>query len=205
MLLVDYYMKALLYEPHHFAQREFAIVKNGQIIRHKTFPNVRKLRAWLIETSPEHVYFSSALYEYPDLFPMEEKYKYWLGADLVFDIDFDHQIIQTMDEARKQSQKLLLILKEDFGFQKILYADSGSRGFHVHVQDECIHSFTGPERRVITEYLELNIEHEGQLYRNRKYVGIDPQVTVDTTRLMRLPGSLNVKPDSRRPCSILQQ
>ncbi|MCE8424922.1 MAG: hypothetical protein J5U17_04000 [Candidatus Methanoperedens sp.] len=72
----------------------------------------------------------------PAAYPMEDKKKGWIGSDLVFDIDYDHLKRPTLREAKKQIEKLMLILKDDLRFRKLLYVDSGSRGFHIHVYDE---------------------------------------------------------------------
>ncbi|HYN44720.1 MAG TPA: DNA primase small subunit domain-containing protein [Candidatus Limnocylindrales bacterium] len=134
MRISDYYMKAPLYEPPDFVNREFGFRKNGEkMVRHKAFLSIQKLRIFLIETAPDHVYFSSSKYTDPATYPMEDKKNGHIGSDLVFDIDYDHLKKPTLREAKKQSEKLLVILKDDLGFRKLLYVDSGSRGFHIHV------------------------------------------------------------------------
>ena len=108
MRIGDYYMTALLYEPPDFTSREFGFRKNGEkMVRHKAFSSVLKLRTFLIETAPDHVYFSSSKYADPAAYPMEDKKKSWIGSDLVFDIACDHLKRPTLREAKKQSEKLL--------------------------------------------------------------------------------------------------
>ena len=173
------------------------------MIRHKAFSSVQKLRTYLIETAPDHVYFSSSKYADPAAYPMEEKKKSWTGSDLVFDIDYDHLKRPTLREAKKQSEKFMLILKDDLGFKKLLYVDSGSRGFHVHVHDECVQKLGNPERREIADFFGHYKTRRGRNIINPNWVEIDTVVTTDFTRLIRLPGSLNIKPDSARPCAII--
>lgn len=200
----DYYWHAPLYEPPDFTGREFGFRKNGEkVIRHKAFSSVQKLRTYLIETAPDHVYFSSSKYADPAAYPMEEKKKSWTGSDLVFDIDYDHLKRPTLREAKKQSEKFMLILKDDLGFKKLLYVDSGSRGFHVHVHDECVQKLGNPERREIADFFGHYKTRRGRNIINPNWVEIDTVVTTDFTRLIRLPGSLNIKPDSARPCAII--
>jgi len=173
------------------------------MVRHRAFSSVQKLRTFLIETAPDHVYFSSSKYADPAAYPMEDKKKGWRGSDMVFDIDYDHLKRPTLREAKKQSEKLLLILKDDLGFKKLLYVDSGSRGFHVHVHDECVQKLSNPERREIADFFgHYKMRRERKII-NPNWVEIDTVVTTDFTRLIRLPGSLNVKPDSARPCAII--
>jgi DNA primase small subunit len=200
----DYYMKAPLYEPPDFVNREFGFRKNGEkMVRHKAFSSVQKLRTFLIETAPDHVYFSSSKYADPAAYPMEDKKESWIGSDLIFDIDYDHLKRPTLREAKKQSEKLLIILEDQLGFKKVLYVDSGSRGFHVHVHDECVQKLDNAERREIADFFGHYRTKRGRKIINPNWVEIDTVVTTDFTRLIRLPGSLNVKPDSARPCAII--
>ncbi len=162
-----------------------------------------------MENAPEHVYSSSAKYENPDTFIMEYKKKGWLGSDLIFDIDYDHLKKPTLKEARRQADKLLVILEDQLGFKKILYVDSGSRGFHIHIYDDCVQKLDNAERREIADFFEHYRTRRGRKVINPNWVEIDTVVTTDFTRLIRLPGSLNVKRDSTgavvawRPCCII--
>jgi DNA primase small subunit len=75
--------------PSSLEKREFGFMlfKNNVMIRHMKFTSMKNLQNFLLEISPSDVYYSSAYYEKPSQ-PMEKKG--WLGADLIFDIDFDH-------------------------------------------------------------------------------------------------------------------
>lgn len=205
MSISDYYMTAPLSEPPFFQNREFGFRKNGdKMVRHRAFSSLQKLRIFLIETSPDHVYFSSSKYADPAAYPMEDKKKGWQGSDLVFDLDYDHLKRPTLREAKKQSEKLLVILKDRLGFKDILYVDSGSRGFHVHVHDECVQKLDNAERREIADFFGHYKTKRGRKIINPNWVEIDTVVTTDFTRLIRLPGSLNVKKDSARACTIIK-
>ncbi len=202
----DYYMNCFLYEPTFFQNREFGIFKNGQVVRHLSFPNLQKLRMFLIEQSPDHVYFSAAKYEHPGIPQMEVKKSYWLGSDLIFDIDNDHLKKPTIKEALRQAKKLGKILIEDFGLEKLMMTFSGSRGYHIHVQDECIQKCSNAERREIADcfilpYLPGKKTKNGKDIKNKNFVEIDAPVTCDITRLIRLPGSLHGK--TSKPCDII--
>jgi DNA primase small subunit len=202
----DYYWHAPIYEPPEFTSREFGFRKNGEkMIRHKAFSSIQKLRTYLIETALDHVYFSSSKYEDPAAYPMEDKKKGWQGSDLMFDIDYDHLKRPTLREAKKQSEKLMLILKDVLGFRKLLYVDSGSRGFHVHVHDECVQKLGNPERREIADFFGHFKTKRGKRIINPNWVEIDTVVTTDFTRLIRLPGSLNMKEGSERACLIIKR
>ena len=87
----EYYKKysVNLIPPSMIRQREFGFIllKEGIMLRHKSFENLGNLRSFLASTTPSDVYHSSAYYEKPEAVMKE---KGWLGADLVFDIDADH-------------------------------------------------------------------------------------------------------------------
>lgn len=201
----DYYMKAQLYEPPYFEKREFAVQIDDKFIRHLAFPSLQKLRAVLVEIAPQHVYFSVTKYDAPDCDNMSIKKRGFLGADLSFDIDKDKLKVPTLAEAKRQSLKLVRILRRDFGLEDLLWVFSGSRGYHVHCMDEIIQKLTNPERREIADYFQEFLpgkkNRKGKPASNRKYVQIDAPVTCDFTRLMRLPGTIHG--GSGKVCEVL--
>lgn len=191
MNIQDYYTDAELYEPPFFDKREFGIIKKGQKMwRHISFTNVQKLRSFLIEHRPIHVYFSTAKYEDPSNPDMEKKKEGWLGSDLIFDIDNDHLETPTLAEAAFQAMKLKDILIDKFGFKDMMMTFSGSRGYHIHVRDECIQNLNNHERQQIADYIW------------KWGVDIDAPVTSDKARLIRLPGSIHGK--TLQPCRIIK-
>ena len=181
MKLLDYYMTADLHEPPDFDKREFAVIIDGRMWRHLAFENVQKLRAFLMEKQPDHVYFSVAKYEDPGNQDMMVKREGWLGSDLIFDIDDDHLPEATLVEAAFHLLQLKKVLIEKFGLKDIMYTFSGSRGYHAHVRDESIQTLNNHERQQIVQYIE------------QFNIGIDAPVTADVARLIRLPGSIHGK------------
>ena len=198
MNLQDYYMTAELYDPPMFANREFGIIKDKPtkdnphppMWRHLAFKDIDKLRSFLIQHQPQHVYFSSAKYENPGEKFMPLKKEGWLGADLIFDIDDDHLDEPTIVEATYQLLRLKNVLEMRFALKDIFYTYSGSRGYHAHVHDDCIQDLDKYERRDITDYVMM-----------RFHIGIDPAVTPDSTTLIRLPGSIHGK--TGKQCRII--
>ena len=85
----EYYFNRLktIEVPLKIEQREFGYMQFGQsgMFRHLSFKNMRELDAMLVREAPSDVYCSNAYYRFPIQQPMQEKY--WLGADLIFDID----------------------------------------------------------------------------------------------------------------------
>lgn len=155
----EYYSKAEIYEPTEFKKREWAFVplKNFPefvMVRHISFSEIDELKEFVSSNVPAHVYFSSAYYLKPSA-EMDEKG--WIGADLIFDIDYDHLPTKSLEYAKKEVLKLIKILESDFGVDEkdIEVCFSGNRGYHVHVYDETFRSLENMERREIVDYFTL--------------------------------------------------
>jgi DNA primase catalytic subunit len=127
----DYYVLNPVYEPPRIEYREFAFVKDDHFFRHRAFWNIRDLRAFLVSFAPDEVFFSGAYYQHPSIVPMDEKKKYRVGADLIFDIDCDVLLTKTVEEAYFYALKLVDIVRYAYGFQEVLLAFSGRRGYQV--------------------------------------------------------------------------
>ena len=166
--------------PRDFQAREFAAQLWGAkgYVRHVAFQARSRFEEWVVEKAPRHLYYSSAVYQYPAAQNMDEKG--WLGADLIFDIDADHLPLcegkigevedkelgvkasfapeECISAAAWEAQKLIDVLVEELGFERsrIRVEFSGHRGFHVLVEcrglDECFQSGS-EERREILSYV----------------------------------------------------
>ncbi len=192
----DYYVLNPVYEPPRIEYREFAFIKNGHFFRHRAFWHIRDLRTFLVSFAPEEVFFSGAYYQHPGIVPMDEKKKYRVGADLIFDIDCDMLLTQTVEEAYFYALKLVDIMRQEYGFREVLLAFSGRRGYHVHVQDFGATKVSLEVRREIVDYLTGNLD-------SPYFVPIDPVVTGDIVRLIRLPGSLYVRQGHVGVCKLI--
>ncbi|MHC1567934.1 MAG: DNA primase small subunit domain-containing protein [Candidatus Syntropharchaeia archaeon] len=190
-MLTDHYITGKLWEPPEMASREFGFMvrrnggRNGdtKMYRHFSFTNEREVRLKALELGAADIFFSTAVWTFPDAKSMEKKR--WNGANLVFDIDCDHLDPPTLREAWRQVVALCRVLRDDFGFEKILIAFSGNRGYHLHVYDEGpggkVLKLGPAERREIVDYIADRGIH------------VDAQVTCDVHRLIRLPGSVHGK------------
>lgn len=165
----EYYRRARIELPRDFWQREWGFVHFDQYYpaklvmrRHKSFPTRDDLLRYLREDAPAHVYYSSALYQYPGSAMAE---KGWIGSDLIFDLDADH-ILSEADFKRSSYEELLELVKEetmklldflitDFGFKEedIELVFSGSRGYHVHIRTAEVRGLGSRERREIVDYV----------------------------------------------------
>ncbi|MHC1636178.1 MAG: DNA primase catalytic subunit PriS [Candidatus Methanospirareceae archaeon] len=165
----EYYKRARIKLPEDFYMREWGFIliddnfpDKTVMIRHKAFNSAKQLINYLRENAPAHVYFSSALYNFPAA-PMDKKG--WLGADLIFDLDADH-IVEEGDLRKYSYEKILGVVKEeteklidflitDFGFSEdeIEVVFSGSRGYHIHISSERVRKLGSRERREIVDYV----------------------------------------------------
>jgi DNA primase small subunit len=75
--------------PTSYKKREFGFILFDKrvMLRHKAFMEPRYFRNFIKSIIPSDVYHSAAYYSHPD---REMGKKGWIGADLIFDIDFDH-------------------------------------------------------------------------------------------------------------------
>ena len=163
----EYYEKTSIVLPDRFGRREFAFVFFGGkgMLRHLSFHRKNEVTEFSRERAPAHAYYSSAYYQKPDAPTMQEKI--WMGAELIFDLDFDHLsnveklgYAQSLEVVKKEFKKLLEeFLLGDFGFNEKdleLYF-SGGRGYHCHVKDPAVFDLDSNERKEIVDYITSHI------------------------------------------------
>ncbi|MFP4175096.1 MAG: DNA primase catalytic subunit PriS [Halobacteriales archaeon] len=148
-------------EPRAPDDREWAFVSfGGGMVRHKSLLDLGSLNAWLADTKPQHVYYSSARYERPEASAMSDKG--WKGADLIFDLDADHlrdaspddTYAEMLAKCKDALLNLLSFVEGDLGFQDTLVVFSGGRGYHIHVYDDRVQSLGSDARREIVDYVK---------------------------------------------------
>jgi len=146
--------------------------------RHKAFSRESEAFEYLRSMVPAHVYHSAAYYQFPGAATMKEKQ--WQGADLIFDLDADHlppdvrgkSYREMLDAVKKETNKLLDFLLEDFGFSEdnVSIVFSGGRGYHIHVRDPRVLSLESPERREIVDYLSGTGLESQYIFEPEKYL-----------------------------------
>jgi len=163
--------------------REFGFaMSDGVMVRHMSFRNPEELRNFLTSKVPMHAYHSVAIYREPGNSDME--LKGWLGADLVFDIDGDHlstpncsgidlMTLDCLGDALEELNRLLDILKEEFGIEDPEVYFSGHRGFHVHVTNTEVRPLGQRERGEIVDYLLLRNFRMERFLRSKVRLSID--------------------------------
>ncbi len=109
-----------------------------------------------------------------------------------------------INEVKEAAISLGDMLQNDFGIRasEISTYFSGNNGFHLHVDSKKFTTLSSRERGEISDYIR-GIGFEGKIYLSnvpeqakksagkRKHIPIDPQVTIDVSRIFRLPGSLH--------------
>jgi len=182
----DYYQNSRLLLPPELARREWGFIFFDELPevvmrRHKAFSRESEAFEYLRSMVPAHVYHSAAYYQFPGAATMKEKQ--WQGADLIFDLDADHlppdvrgkSYREMLDAVKKETNKLLDFLLEDFGFSEdnVSIVFSGGRGYHIHVRDPRVLSLESPERREIVDYIRgTGFDDTSVLYKKKKTLKI---------------------------------
>jgi len=162
-------------------------------IKHKIHNSADLLES-LADYTPLDVYYSTATWLNPHLIASrldkDILKNVYLACDLSFDIDISNKI-KTLGEAKEQAIALNDFLNSK-GFEIRYNAFSGSKGFHIVCDD--------PWR---TEVIALApIDREMRAVAKRKEIVqeakaedilFDEKVTIDTRRIIRLPGTINSK------------
>lgn len=153
----------------------------------ENYRDLENVRDWILEFLPESVYYDRNVYD-------EEGRV--LGQELAFDIDPEnftcpiHGSLEDkmrrqqglsfceleLDMAKKEVIKLYEALLENFTKLRVVYS---GRGFHIHVLDEEVFSWSNERRKALAR----DIKTKGFVF--------DEWVTSGDMRLIRLPYSLH--------------
>ena len=172
---------------------------------------IRKIRTWkdlkkqLLNTLPLDVYYSTSCWLNPHKIGVRTEENLleniMISSDLVFDIDVNGEEIRNLEQARKQAISLKnFLISKHIGIRYLAF--SGSKGFHVVCNDPWSNEkgFADPVER------EKNaIEKRKQIVKEAKTQGLvfDEKVTIDTRRIVRLPGTINSK--TGMICTVLSE
>ncbi len=111
---------------------------------------------------------------------------------------------ECINEVKQAAINLADMLQNDFGISanEISTYFSGNNGFHVHVDSKKFTALSSRERVEVSNYIR-GTGFENKVYLSniperakgsaieKKHVFIDSQVTIDVSRIFRLPGSLH--------------
>jgi len=154
-----------------FQRREFSFtLENDVYFRFQSFTSGEELKKKLMSHCPKKIDIGAMYNVLPTMhkeadpfFPQEK--------EIVFDIDMtDYDDIRTCCQEAKLCDKcwkymivayeiLDQILREDFGFEHILYAFSGRRGIHAWLCDERARRLKDDGRIAIANYIKYKISN----------------------------------------------
>ena len=150
------------------------------------------LQNWLIQKKPADVYYTVGRFLRPERLGPRSGIvsdNLFLGADLVFDIDHPPFCPENIDHARKDALRLIQWLDQAcFSIRYVAF--SGSKGFHVVCADPFDYPESSPLDREKSARLKRKIIADRVLDEG---IPIDAKVTVDTRRILRVPGTINSK------------
>ena len=156
--------------------------------------NPEDLQHTLTNYVPLDVYYSTATWLNPHLIASrldkDILKNIFLSCDLSFDIDVSFKI-PTLVEARNQAVNLTDFLHSK-GFRIRYTAFSGSKGFHVVCDNPWVtetHDLQPLKRELIAITRRKELVKEAA----SEKILFDEKVTVDTRRIIRLPGTINSK------------
>ena len=158
-------------EVDQFQRREFSFtLENDVYFRFQSYKSCEELKTKLIQYCPKKIDIG-AMY---NVLPTEHKTAdpfFPQEKEIVFDIDMtDYDDIRTCCQEAKLCDKcwkymivaykiLDQILKEDFGFEYILYAFSGRRGIHAWLCDERARKLKDDGRIAIANYIKYKVSN----------------------------------------------
>ncbi|KAL8654943.1 MAG: hypothetical protein Q9226_003237 [Calogaya cf. arnoldii] len=153
-----------------FGHREFAFtLQNDAYLRYQSFPTSDLLRKDIIRQNPSRFEIGPVYTTNPrDRKTLRKSSAFRpLAKELVFDIDLtDYDEIRTCCDKANICHKCWsfitmaikvvdVALRDDFGFQHIMWVYSGRRGAHAWISDKRARNMDDQRRRSIAGYLEV--------------------------------------------------
>ncbi len=153
----------------------------------------KTLQQWLVRYRPSDVYYSTSCWLSPENIGRREKTplsaNIFLSSDIVFDIDRSPFSHENLELARLDTRDLLVFCANKNLTVKYI-AFSGSKGFHVVCSDPHRYDDVNPlaredQAKAVRRKIIADVQAEG--------INIDPKITADTRRIIRVPGTINSK------------
>uniref|UniRef100_A0A1B0CTD4 DNA primase n=1 Tax=Lutzomyia longipalpis TaxID=7200 RepID=A0A1B0CTD4_LUTLO len=181
--LVVYYKRLFPYKQFYqwlsyddenlFKNREFCFTYDGEVFqRYLTFDDQEHLAKEMCAKVPSKIDIGPIMNVRPNKFGLAQNLRF-LQRELIFDIDMtDYDEIRTCCSGAAICQKcwkfmgvaseiLNVALRDDFGFDNLLWVFSGRRGIHCWVSDLIARNLTAEVRGAVSQYLNLVGRNDG--------------------------------------------
>ena len=158
--------------------------------------SVDSFRKAIGKDNPSDVYFSTSSWlepiDLPNLNDDTKPHPILLNHLIVFDIDFAPLSLENLEQARLTTLDLHKWIEKNYDYELMSISFSGSKGFHLFYDD--------PDRSLFA--IENSKEREDAVRENRNKLlqevllagfKVDPRITGDTRRIIRLPGTIHGK------------
>ena len=158
--------------------------------------SIETFRKAIFQDNPADIYFSTSSWlnpiDLPRLSDETRPHPILLNHLIVFDIDFSPLSFENLEKARETTLNLHNWIKENYDYELLSISFSGSKGFHLFYNDldRTLFSIEDAKKRENAVKEERNKLLQEVLLAGFK---VDPRITSDTRRIIRLPGSIHGK------------
>ena len=158
--------------------------------------SVETFRKSIYRDNPSDIYFSTSSWlnpiDLPRLSDETKPHPILLNHLIVFDIDFSPLSLENLEKARETTLNLHKWIEKNYDYEFLSISFSGSKGFHLFYNDldRTLFSIENTKERENAVKEERNKLLQEVLLAGFK---VDPRITADTRRIIRLPGSIHGK------------
>lgn len=162
--------------PEYFERREFSFTLEGDIyVRFQCFNNDVELKKSISSKYPIKIDIGAVYNTLPKLHNQisnDNKSFVPVEKEMIFDIDMtDYDDIRTCCKEAKICNKcwkfmivayriLNAILREDFGFEHLMWVFSGRRGIHCWISDDRARKLGNDGRSAIANYIKIKLANQ---------------------------------------------
>ena len=158
--------------------------------------SIETFRKSISQDNPSDIYFSTSSWlnpvDLPNLNDETKPHPILLNHMIVFDIDSPPLSLENLEHARLTTLNLLKWIQKNYDYELMSISFSGSKGFHLFYNDpdRSLFSIENAKERELAVKEDRNNLLQEVLLAGFK---VDPRITADTRRIIRLPGSIHGK------------
>lgn len=160
----------------------------------RQFSSAKALGKELQKQGPRDVYIGTSAWLTPVDLPkrsdVDAPHPVLIDHLVVFDIDFTPFCYRRLEQARKAAHRLLLWIEANEEMTLLSISYSGGKGFHLIFRDNDRTLFSIPDPKEREDAVRTARQDLLRRVLDRGFP-VDPTVTSDTRRIIRLPGSLH--------------